>query len=232
MKNNKTIKEFLLDKNIFILGFADLSEVNAESRLNLQYGIVFGIALKIFPSLSDTPSVEYYNEYKSVSKQLRKISYLLENKIQGMGYKAYSLARNHQNEQFKTPLPFKTLATRAGLGWIGKSGTLITKEYGNAVRISGVITDMPFDVGKSVNQSFCGECCECVQNCPAKAIIGSHWNLETERNNLLDPFACNAKVIERGKIFGVTDGSCGICISVCPWTKKYISSLQKQNSVN
>lgn len=221
--NNEIISQFLKDMGISLVSFGDISEVDAESRLNLQYGICIAIALKVFPSSNAVPSYEYYKEYKAVSRQLREISFSLEAKIKQMGYEAYSLSRNHQNDQYITALPFKTLATRSGMGWIGKSGTLITKEYGNAVRLNVVITNMPFEVSEPINVSYCGSCVECVNHCPAGAIIGNNWSLSVERNNLLDPFACKAMVIQRGKAFDVTDGSCGICISVCPWTKRYIA---------
>lgn len=222
MNYNNYIIDVLRDMNISLLGFADLSEINSEQRRGFKYGICIAIALDVFPSVSDTPTPAYYNEYKNINRRLKEISLYLEEKIIEKGYNAYSLSKNRQNEDFRTVLPFKTLATRSGLGWIGKSSTLITKEYGNAVRLNGVITDMPFETAKPINTSYCGSCSECVKCCPAKAIVGTNWDIEKDRNELVDPFLCKNKVIERGKEMGVTEGSCGICISVCPWTKKYI----------
>lgn len=221
MGYNNYIIDLLKDKHISLLGFADLSEIDRESRQGLPYGICIAIALDIFPSV-DIPTLDYYNEYKNINTKLREISLFLEEKIIEKGYNAYSLMRNGQNADFRTVLPFKTLATRSGLGWIGKSSTLVTKEFGNAVRLSGVITDMPFETATPINTSYCGNCRECVEKCPAKAIVGNHWSINSDRNDLIDPFACKNKVIERGKEMGVTVGSCGICISVCPWTKKYM----------
>lgn len=123
-------------------------------------------------------------------------------------------------------MPFKTLATRAGLGWIGKSAALITKEYGNAIRLNGVLTDLPIKVGTPVNESFCGECDKCVKHCPGHAITGNTWRLHIDRDILLDAVSCKKTVIERGKVFNVADGTCGICISVCPWTKRYRLELE------
>ena len=44
-----------------------------------------------------------------------------------------------------------------------------------------------------------------------------------DRDDLLDAFACKKAGAERGKVFNVTDGTCGVCISVCPWTKRHVS---------
>jgi len=135
------------------------------------------------------------------------------------GFNAYSLAGEKSGQEYRTPLPYKTLATRSGLGWIGKSATFVTKRFGNAIRLNGVLTDMPFETGTPINSSLCGECAECVEKCPGRAITGKLWDLHTDRDALLNPHECKNAVVERGKIFGVTEGTCGICISVCPFTK-------------
>jgi epoxyqueuosine reductase QueG len=227
VENNNWIKEILKNKNISLIGFADLSSIDTNLCYGFKYGISIAIALKIFPSVTSEPSKEYYGEYRKVSQELRDASNFLANEIKGHGFNAYSLAGEKQNEEFRTQLPFKTLATRAGLGWIGKSATLITKQFGNAIRLNGVLTDMSLETGTPINSSFCGNCIECVKNCPGKAITGSLWNLYTDRDDLLNAYECKKAVIERGKILNVTEGSCGICIAVCPYTKQYKKKLKR-----
>lgn len=223
MENNQWVNEILKDRNLALTGFADLSEIDPEIRYGYQYGICIAIALQVFPSITSEPSKEYYDEFKAVNIKLRETSIFLADKIKERGFNAYSLAHEKQNEVFRTQLPFKTIATRSGLGWIGKSAALITREYGNAIRLNGVLTDMPLTAGKPVNESFCGKCEECVKHCPGHAIKGNTWSLHMDRDNLLDAFSCKKAVIERGRVFNVTEGACGICISVCPWTKRYIN---------
>ena len=225
IENNNWVKEILKDKDMALIGFADLSEIDSDLRHGFKYGICISMALTVFPSTSSEPSREYYNEYRNITAKLRATGSLLVEKIKERGFDAYSLFHDKQNDDLRTPLPFKTLATRAGLGWIGKSAALITKKYGNAIRLGGVLTDMPLETGIPVNSSFCGNCDECVKNCPGKAITGNLWSLHTDRDSLLNAVECKKAVIERGKIFDVTEGTCGICLTVCPWTKKYINSL-------
>ena len=225
--NNLWVEKTLKDQNIALIGYADLSELDINLCYGFKYGISIAIALSIFPSTTNEPSKAYYEEYISVSKKLKNASIFLADSIQEHGYKAFSLSGVKQNEQFRTQLPFKTLATRSGLGWIGKSATLVTKHFGNAIRLNGVLTDMPLETGIPINSSLCGDCMECVKKCPGKAVSNKLWNIHTDRDELLDPFKCKKTVIERGKIWGVTEGSCGICIAVCPWTKKYIEMNQK-----
>ncbi|MCL2775757.1 MAG: hypothetical protein FWD71_20785, partial [Oscillospiraceae bacterium] len=210
----------LADKDTALIGFADLSEIDINLRRGFKYSICIAMALNVLPSTTSEPSVEYYNEYRKISKKLNETSRYLTDKIKERGFNAVPAGQT-QDENFRTPLPFKTLATRAGLGWIGKSAALITKEYGGAIRLNGVLTDMPLITGTPVNSSFCGDCTECVNRCPGKAIAGKSWNPGTDRDSLLNARECKNTVIERGKIFDVTEGTCGVCITVCPWTKKY-----------
>ena len=219
--NNEFIEEILAGTDIALIGFADLSEIDVSSRHGFPYGICIATALRVFPSTTSEPSREYYEEYRRVSRVLRKTSIFLADKIMERGFMAHSMASEKQNEDFRTSLPFKTLATRAGLGWIGKSATLITKEYGNAIRLNGVLTDMPLMTTTPINSSLCGMCDECVKHCPGKAITGNMWNLHADREDLLHARDCKRTVVERGRRFDVTEGSCGICIAVCPWTKQY-----------
>ena len=224
--NNNLIDSFLREQGVSLVGFADLAEVDPAERENLRFGVCFAIALKVFPGMEE-PTADYYNEYKAINRRLREISYLLEERIIGEGYKAYSLARNRQDEQYRTKLPFKTLATRAGIGWIGKSSTLITREYGSAIRLNGVVTDMPFVTGTPVNESTCGACRACVDACPGKAIAGLNWSPDRTRDELVNPYVCKQTVIKRGEAMGVTEGSCGICLAACPWTQRYMKRLRE-----
>jgi len=229
MVYNDYIVDLLKDKQISLLGFADLSEIGSEQRQGLKYGICFAKAIDVLPN-EGIPTLAYYKDYKSKHEKLKELSLFLEEKIIEKGYSAYSLFRNKQSKDYRTLLPLKTLATRSGLGWIGKSSTLITKEFGNAVRFGGVITDMPFETAEPVNTSYCGDCRECVDKCPAKAIVGDNWTIASDRNDLVDPLACKSLASERGKDLGITTGSCGICISVCPWTKSYALRKEKEQS--
>ena len=224
IENNKWISGILKDKNIALTGFADISIFDKNVRFGLDYGISIAIALdyNIAAKIPEGPFKEYYDEYKNVSNRLKEASDFLARSIKERGFEAVSVWGQKQNEEFRTPFPLKTLATRSRLGWIGRSAALVTKEYGNAVRLGGVLTDMPFVTGEPETSSLCGSCTECVTNCPGKAISGKLWDINADRDELLDPYKCKETVVDRGRALGVTEGSCGICIAVCPWTKNQV----------
>ena len=224
MYYNGYITDLLRDKGLLLLGFADLRETDPDLREGMDYGICAAMALEVFPTVGEVPTMAYHDEYENVSRRLREVGRDLEEAIKAEGFHAFSLNREgYDKQRFKTAhLPIKTLATRAGLGWIGKSATLITPEYGNGVRLVGVLTDMPFETAQPINTSRCGDCMECVRHCPANAIVGNNWEAGMERDLLVDPRLCKEKMNRRGELLGEEEGTCGICIAVCPHTRRYM----------
>ena len=153
---------------------------------------------------------------------------LTANYINEKGYQAYHIpstvsTRDQVLLNLSTPLPHKTVATRAGIGWIGKSALLITGKYGSAIRLTTVLTNMEFLVGIPVNISYCGECNECVLACPAQAISGENWYRGIEREKIYNAFKCRESIRQIISKVKITDIICGRCIVACPWTKKYIN---------
>jgi GNAT superfamily N-acetyltransferase len=129
-----------------------------------------------------------------------------------------------------TRLQHKTIATRAGLGWIGKSALLITKPYGPAVRLASVLTDANFDTGTPVDTSSCGACRSCADRCPTQAIVGQNWKLGTPREAIYDAPTCRATAVRLSKEAGFEATICGACINACPYTQRYLNrALQRPN---
>ncbi len=50
MSNNKWIEEKLRDKNVALIGFADLSTIDAELRYGYKYGVSIAITKKYMDS--------------------------------------------------------------------------------------------------------------------------------------------------------------------------------------
>lgn len=220
------LKEYLKNLGVSLVGFADLSNVDTSAFNNMNYGIAFGIKIrsKIIQAINEGPTKEYYEEYSKINKDLDNIVVSCVQYIERQGYNAIGQTSTYvtSDNNLTTPLPHKTVATLAGLGWIGKNALLTTPEYGSAIRISSVITDMPLIVNIPINKSKCGECGNCATACPASAINGITWNINSTRDELLDPFKCRKKARELSKErIGIEISLCGKCIEVCPFTKRY-----------
>lgn len=130
--------------------------------------------------------------------------------------------------EYDTPLPHKTAATRAGLGWIGRCALLVTESYGSAVRLTTVLTDAPLDPAEPINESRCGTCRACVEACPGRAIAGGLWHAGLPREAMVDPDACYRTTRGFAPAIGAAPdvGICGACIAACPWTQRYVHAAR------
>lgn len=230
MKQNQTdeLSNLLKANGASMVGLADLREISPDVRGNFTTGISIAVALdpRIIAGIQDRPTREYYEEYRQANSLLDKLGQLTAEYLIEQGEKAECLPATESfidAETLSTPLPHKIAATRAGLGWIGKCALLVTREYGSAIRITTVLTDLPITTGQPVNNSLCGECTACVDDCPGQASTGNNWEIGLHRDSFFDAFACReaAHRLARENI-GVNNSICGKCIVVCPWTKKYL----------
>ena len=122
-----------------------------------------------------------------------------------------------------TRLPHKTVATRGGLGWIGKNCLLVTPQYGSAIRISSLMTNAPLKCDEPMDQSHCGTCNQCVINCPAHALKDNLWTVGMQREKIVNIEKCYRKQVEiMSKSTGIETELCGKCFAVCTYTRRYL----------
>ncbi|UCC99513.1 MAG: epoxyqueuosine reductase [Phycisphaerales bacterium] len=179
----------------------------------------------VIRGISNGPTCEYFAEYRRANELLARLCEKAAGIFTELGGRAEAIAPTTARLDKCTlsmPVQHKTIATRAGLGWVGKSALLITKEYGPAVRLSSVLTDADFTTGNPIDGSHCGDCRRCMDACPAQAIVGSHWRAGTPRESLYNAFACHDTAKRLAGEQGIEATICGICINVCPWTQKYV----------
>jgi len=109
------------------------------------------------------------------------------------------------------------VAQRAGLGFIGKNGLLITEEFGSYVYLGEIITNIPFEPDTPI-ENQCGDCTKCVDQCPTSALLGDGrmnaqrcLSYQTQTKGFM-PEEYRPKI--RSIIYG-----CDICQEVCPFNK-------------
>ena len=114
------------------------------------------------------------------------------------------------------------LAGKAGLGWQGLDGLLITPEYGKRVRIAPIfIQERIFEFTDSIEHSWIEDFCQsrqkCRRSCPTGAILEEKVTTFTG----LDVIGQTKTCIDREKCFPqfCKTLGCSICIRVCPFSK-------------
>lgn len=126
--------------------------------------------------------------------------------IRSLGYRARAYAE--ASDILHIPL-----AINAGLGQLGKHGSLICREFGSSMRIATVLTDLPLGHDAPLDiavDDLCLGCRRCTLDCPVDAIGDSKQMVRGVEKWYVDFDRC-------APYFTHTVG-CGICIEVCPWT--------------
>ena len=207
-----------------LVGFGDISALSDTWTRCVSLAVA--LPASTICGIAEGPTQDYYEQYHALNARLDILAETAASFLQERGFRALAQTTTSVAESagYRTPLPHKTCATRSGLGWIGKSALLVTREFGPAVRLSSVLTDAPFEsLGQPVNSSQCGGCTRCQEQCPGRAIQGALWNVKVEREALVDVEACRkaarALALER---VGKEITLCGKCIEVCPYTQAWI----------
>jgi epoxyqueuosine reductase len=116
------------------------------------------------------------------------------------------------------PLLERDLAQRAGLGFVGKHTNLISRQLGNWIFISEIITTAELEPD-APEKNRCGTCSRCLSVCPTAAITAP-FQLDARRCisyltiELKGAIPVELRPAIGGRIYGCDD-----CLAVCPWNK-------------
>lgn len=219
------LKSVLIAQGASLVGFADLRPV-WKGSLKTGVSVALPLPREVVRPLPNGPVPRYYDAYCRLNGRLDRIVTAGAEYLKAEGYHAFAQTAGAVNEleDYRTELPHKTVATRSGLGWIGKCALLVTPEYGSAVRLSSILTDAPVRCGVPIAQSRCGSCTACADVCPGKAVSGKVWSAGVDRNDFFNPYACRkaARALARERIQREIT-LCGRCIAACPYTKRYLA---------
>lgn len=104
----------------------------------------------------------YYRDYHSILKErLSHLLSLLQAEVPGTTGRAFVDS---------APLNDRYWAVRAGLGWMGKNGLLITPEWGSLLWIGSLLVNIPIEPTLGPIPSRCGACRRCILACPTGAL--------------------------------------------------------------
>ncbi|MGB6836390.1 MAG: epoxyqueuosine reductase [Dehalococcoidia bacterium] len=218
------LRQRILALGATLVGFAGMEGVLEGDLARWPRAISIALAFpdEVIDPIAEGPTPEYFRAYNRLNERLNDIAAQTARLIDALGYQAEFVPATVGNgglveAGLRVGFQHKTAATRAGLGWVGKSALLITYESGPRVRFVTVFTDMPLEVGAPVTASECERCVACVRACPGGAIYDEDWWAGRPREEFFDAGACLAEarrqLVER---VGADHPVCGICIAVCP----------------
>ena len=225
----------LIRQGADLVGIGDLSALPHSQRHGLPFGASVAVKYprEVIRGISELPTPEYKLWYDRLNQQLDELVTAGAAFLQDRGHHAVANTRAQVGDygaDCRTLLPHKTVATCTGLGWIGKSSLLITKQYGSMVRLSSILTDAPLAAAQPITESVCGNCTACQTACPAGAIYGTAWNPTIPRDALFDYQRCQKEAQSRSmRGFGQNTALCGKCIEACPYTKRFLNEEQGGN---
>ena len=125
------------------------------------------------------------------------------------------------------PLPEREWALRAGIGWQGRQGQIISPLVGACSVLGFLLVDIPFAPSPPM-QNQCGGCHRCVDHCPSRAI---------EADRLIDARRCASylSIEHRGDFtdaqqqhLGKALFGCDICTAVCPWNDRATAPVMQE----
>jgi len=136
--------------------------------------------------------------------------------IRGLGYQAIPSINDTAQR-----VPF---AIDAGLGELSRLNKLVTPEFGAAVRLCKVFTDMPMACDSPIwfgVEDLCRQCKQCAEACPSRALsfddepsfnTRGPWNNPGHKAWFEDSYKCFSYWRKVGN-------GCAICLASCPYTK-------------
>ena len=223
----REIQNELFSRGADFIRFVDVSQLPSQLNKNFPSAILIGMVLskKYLGEITQNPNyvqekvktkMVQDDEFENKEKQTDALADFTAEFLISKGFSAYSQSEKnieetgfYDFENNRTPLPHKTIALLAGLGWIGKHDLLVTPEFGSAVSMCTVLTDASLQsISHALPKSSCGNCKVCVDVCTDGALLGKNWEPGLEREKIIDITKCT---------------TCLKCMVFCPFTQKYIA---------
>ena len=175
--------------------------------------------------LNKAPDQDTYSEIIDQYGRAAMTAKLLANWIREQGW--YADPKMGPNTEDVLMIP---AAVAAGIGQLGKHGSLINKKLGSNFRLSMVLTDIPLITDEPEefgSDGFCENCQICTTECPPNAILPTKHVVRGDLKWYVDFDKCLP--------YFVQSSTCGICLAVCPWSRpvlaeKLLTKLARRKS--
>jgi epoxyqueuosine reductase len=120
------------------------------------------------------------------------------------------------------PIVERTIAAKAGVGWIGKNTCVINQDLGSWLLLGVIVTSLPVapNAPFQIAADRCGTCTRCIDACPTDALVAPHQMDASRCISYLTIEKKGAIAEELREPMGRHVFGCDICQDVCPWNRK------------
>ncbi len=203
--------------NLGSIGFTELPTqlIFKKKSVLFQYSLVF-IQEMAKDKIDQAPNFPAGSEVQRIYKTLGFAVNDIADWLRDKGIRCQS---NHPLGGLVNTPP---LAGKAGLGWRGFNGLLITPEYGQRQRIAPIfVEEKIFEFTDNSDhrwiEDYCIKCQRCMRKCPTQAITQEKQISISHVPGIKETLTC----IDREKCFPyfVATLGCSICVQTCPFSK-------------
>lgn len=207
----RKIKERARSLGADLVGITTVKPAYLYQGRELPYKNLISVGVRMRPEkMKGVPDRDSATEVMRAYARVGKVVSEVAEEIRSMGWPARAYGNPNSGDLLQIPA-----AIDAGLGELGKHGSLISRELGSNFRLGCVVTDLPLQIDAPRDiavDDLCARCTLCVRSCPVDAIFNQKQWVRGVEKWYVDFDKCIYYFVET---FG-----CGICIEVCPWSRE------------
>ncbi|CNE77062.1 iron-sulfur cluster-binding protein [Yersinia nurmii] len=175
-----------------------------------------------FASTLSNPELGYVSRYalgRDYHKLLRQRLKKLGDQIQE--YCAQQSSENGVNFRpfvDSAPIMERSLAAKAGIGWVGKHSLILNRESGSWFFLGELLIDLPLPIDQPQEEQ-CGRCVACMTTCPTGAIVAP-YTVDARRCISYLTIELEGAIPEEFRpLMGNRIYGCDDCQLICPWNR-------------
>jgi Pyruvate/2-oxoacid:ferredoxin oxidoreductase delta subunit len=205
------LKEYAYSQGVDIIHFAKLP----TDLIFHEFGVLYDNAIVLAMEMSQ----------KKIDQAPSQVTFkMVFDTYDGLGIAANRIAAFLREQGYAAqadhPLGgtvlYPPLAQKAGIGWVGKHGLLITPKFGSRIRLAAVYTSIQnLPDSRENNHSWIEEYCKicglCIKQCPPQAIL---------EETVMHDTGIKTDIIQQDCFeYFIVNYGCSVCIKVCPFSE-------------
>lgn len=205
---------------INLIGFNPVLEdfIFNDLKIYGKNAIILGMEMK-WEEIKKAPSMMCAIEVSRVYQELGNVTIELTEYLKSKGYKCEA------HHPYGGKLLFAPHVVKSRLGIMGRSGLIITPEFGPRQRWSIITTDADIPKIKKRDlkelEDFCKKCGACIKNCKGGAIYETPIIRDSGRITYIDRSKCTESLLK--------NTYCSYCLKICPQGNPKNKKKKKKN---